>query len=739
MLLSDNVLYVEVRGEKIKTADDPAQGTSVIPSYFDTDQCIEKIISTVGSTLVVGVPLGLGKPNLLINALYQRARQDPEISLTILTALTLEVPQPKSDLEARFMGPLIERWFRGYPELDYARDRAARTLPPNVTIHEFFFAPGQFLHDARSQQQYISSNYTHIARDMLSRSTNVIMQMVSPGEGEHAGNVSLSCNPDVTLELVPKLRATGRPCIAIGEVNEDLPYMYGDADVNADFFDALFVPPQKSYTLFSAPKPSVSIADYMIGLYASTLVKDNGTLQVGIGSLGDAVTYCLCKRQSDNDKYRALVESVSNTQSRGLLESVGDDDVFTQGLYGATEMFIDGFLHLFDAGILKRRVYDDPLIQRLLNDELIDEGVNAKTLDTLEHHGGFTYPLNETSATRLKESGVLCDAVSIDALGLKIHSDHVRFDDNREKVRQFICAHALGERLANPTVMHGGFFLGDQTFYQRLRELTDEERALLKMTSVARINQLYRNEELDRLQRINSRFINTCLMVTLNGAVVSDGLDDMRVISGVGGQYNFVVMAHALDNSRSIIKLRSTYNDKGKPRSNIVVSYGNVTIPRHLRDIVVTEYGCADLRGCSDAECIAALLNIADSRFQAELLQAAKASGKIDASYQIPSEYRDNTPARLAAQVQPYSEQGWFAPFPFGTDLSDEEITLGKALKSLAADVRTSSGKARAFARALIKGSGQGQENLLARMSLDKPQGVTERITQRLVSAYLRQ
>jgi acyl-CoA hydrolase len=62
--------------------------------------------------------------------------------------------------------------------------------------------------------------------------------------------------------------------------------------------------------------------------------------------------------------------------------------------------------------------------------------------------------------------------------------------------------------------------------------------------------------------------------------------------------------------------------------SNIVWNYGHMTIPRILRDIVVTEYGIANLRSKSDKDIIAALLNVADSRFQAELLAKAKAAGK---------------------------------------------------------------------------------------------------------------
>ncbi len=97
---------------------------------------------------------------------------------------------------------------------------------------------------------------------------------------------------------------------------------------------------------------------------------------------------------------------------------------------------------------------------------------------------------------------------------------------------------------------------------------------------------------------------------------MSDGLADGRVVSGVGGQYNFVSMAHALPDARSILCVRTTRTSGGKTTSNIVWNYAHTTIPRHLRDIVITEYGIADLRGRTDHEVIAALLNVADSRFQ---------------------------------------------------------------------------------------------------------------------------
>src|SRR3546814_13102866 len=52
----------------------------------------------------------------------------------------------------------------------------------------------------------------------------------------------------------------------------------------------------------------VTAADYAIGLYTSTLIRDNGTLQLGIGSLGDAIVNALKLRHQQNPRYRSLIK-----------------------------------------------------------------------------------------------------------------------------------------------------------------------------------------------------------------------------------------------------------------------------------------------------------------------------------------------------------------------------------------------------------------------------------------------
>jgi hypothetical protein len=258
------------------------------------------------------------------------------------------------------------------------------------------------------------------------------------------------------------------------------------------------------------------------------------------------------------------------------------------------------------------------------------------------------------------------------------------------------------------------------------------EREQICMTGISYVNELYGQEELKRLQRKKARFVNTGLIVTLTGAVASDGFEDGRVLSGVGGQYNFVAMAHELEDGRSILMIRSTKEEDGEVRSNIRWSYGHVTIPRHLRDIVITEYGIADLRGRTDEEVIIALVEIADSRFQDGLVMEAKRAGKLSDQYRIPDHARNNRPEKLKALLSKYRERGLFKPFPFGTDLTDEEVVLRKALLILK---QTIQGKKLRLPRVAEIHKTIAIPNVahpyLERMMLEHPQTFKERLLQR--------
>ncbi|MDO9432323.1 MAG: acetyl-CoA hydrolase/transferase C-terminal domain-containing protein [Phenylobacterium sp.] len=605
--------------------------SGVAPARFDDPgKLVQAIIDQVGSHIVLGLPLGLGKANHVANALFARALADPSIKLHIFSALTLEAPRPKSELEARFLGPIIERLMGGYPSLAYAKAQRAGELPPNIEVDEFFFQAGTRLSVGSSQRSYIAANYTHAARYLLDRGVNVVAQLVAPRGQAADARYSLSCNTDITLDLLAARDAGRADFLLVGQTNQDLPFMPGDGDLSASRFTHMLDSPDCEFPLFAPPKEPVQDAHYAIGFQVAALVPDGGTLQIGIGSVGDAVSQALLIRHRQPEAFAGVVASLT----QGPVAIPQRFEAFDQGLYACSEMFVDCLLDLVRGGIVKREV--------------------------------------------------------------------------------------------DGAVLHGGFFLGPRAFYAALREMAGEDLAKLQMKSISFINELYGDEMRKREARIGGRFINTAMMATLMGAVISDGLEDGRVVSGVGGQYNFVAQAFALEDARSIIALNAVRGQGRKATSNIVWNYGHVTIPRHLRDIVVTEYGVADLRGKTDRDVVAAMLGVADSRFQPQLLAQAKAAGKIEPDYAIPAHQCDNRPERIARVLAGPKASGAAPLFPFGSDFNDVEMTLLPTLARL----KAAQGSPLELVQLALKGLRRPPDPALAlkleRLGLSRPQTAKE-------------
>ena len=710
----------------------------------DVGECVDAVLRRVGSNVVLALPLGIGKPNPLANEFYRRAARDASIDLTIVTALSLRKPVARTDLERRLLAPIVERVFGNYPELEYVHAMRRGDVPPNIRIIEFFLEPGSFLDAAHAQENYLSANYTHVVRDVMARGVNVIAHLMASRVTDGRTELSFGSNADVTGDLLPlvdEARRRGYDCVLIGQVHRQMPFMTGHAVIDPERFDWLVDDERYDYDLYGPPNPPIGTVDHAIGLHVSALVRDGGTLQVGIGELGDALVYALLLRHQQNPVYQEALRLLSPTPDAvALIESDGGRQAFTTGLYASTEMFIDQLLDLYRANVLRRRVYDSLPLERLLASGAITERIEADILEKLPH-AGVGPRLTREEFAELQRYGVFRrDVEYSDGRIRAVDGEWIAADLGDDRARARLAEQCLGRELQNGQVLHAGFFLGPRGFYAALRELAESDRRQFAMRGVAYVNQLYgADQELRILQRRDARFVNTTMMITLLGAAVSDGLADGRVVSGVGGQYNFVSMAHALPGARSILCVRSTRFSGGQLTSNLVWSYGHCTIPRHLRDIVVTEYGVAHLRGRTDREVIASLLNVTDSRFQETLLAQAKAARKIPADYRIPDVFRNNTPARLATALAGHRRGGFFSEYPFGTDLTAEEIVLARALKFLQARTAGRWGKLKTLIAAALQGAPQdAQRPLLRRLGLDSPNTREERVLRRLVSFALR-
>src|SRR3546814_19216386 len=93
-------------------------------------------------------------------------------------------------------------------------------------------------------------------------------------------------------------------------------------------------------------------------------------------------------------------------------------------------------------------------------------------------------------------------------------------------------------------------------------------------------------------------------------------------------------------------------------------NYGHCTIPRHLRDTCIDEYGIADLRGKNDEDCVIAMAGITEARHQQALVDTAKRDRKLRADFLIPSTWSRNTPGRLRATLAPFRADGTLPDYP---------------------------------------------------------------------------
>ncbi|WP_286174246.1 acetyl-CoA hydrolase/transferase C-terminal domain-containing protein [Rhodobacter sp. NTK016B] len=597
---------------------------SMGPVQADSEAIAEALISRCGPEIRLALPLGLGKPVTLVDALTRAVARRPDIRLSIVTALTLEPPNADEGMAKRFLGPARTRLFGDYPVPYYAQLLREGRLPDNIEVAEFFMLAGRWLGVEQAQRHYIASNYTH-ALDVVRRwQPNLVLQLLAE---EPEGALNLACNTDITADLLRDRQAGRLDFILAGETNAKLPAMPGPAATISHTELDYLLRDAPDFDLFSVVKRPVGLAEHAIGLQVAGMIRDGGTLQIGIGAIGDAVAHAMIAR------HEGRIDAMTSGRpfAARIPSDLSERGSFRTGLYCVTEMLVDGLLHLFEAGVIRREV----------------------------------------------------DGAAI----------------------------------------HAGFFVDCRDFYKRLAAMPPETRTRLQMVPVSFTNQLYGEEGAKRAARQDARFVNSAMKATLLGGIVSDATSDGREVSGVGGQFNFIEQAFALDGARAIITLPSTRESGGEVRSNIVWDHPHESVPRAYRDVVVTEYGVADLRGRRDEEVVRAMLRVADSRFQPDLVAQAKKAGKLPDDFTLPEDWTRNTPEALAAWLGPKA----LPDFPFGTDFTPVEQRLLPALDRLS--------QAQASRRVLaglvwdgLRADHKPHAEALERMGLDRPAGTQERL-----------
>ncbi len=208
-------------------------------------------------------------------------------------------------------------------------------------------------------------------------------------------------------------------------------------------------------------------------------------------------------------------------------------------------------------------------------------------------------------------------------------------------------------------LLTGAFIVGGEELYRYVDDNPD-----VWMTEVHETNNKDYITELPKFHGINST-----LQMDLFSQASAEGffLNDRFVqYTGMGGQFEFQESGMKSEGGKSILCLRSSFrNEKGEPlMSNIVPVLRNVVgVTRNKMDCVVTEYGWRQLRFASIEERARAMIELADSAFQEELVRAARDMGLVRSGYTVPEKYSNNTYESLLEQFGDIARAN---PYPLG-------------------------------------------------------------------------
>ncbi|HEX6388403.1 MAG TPA: acetyl-CoA hydrolase/transferase C-terminal domain-containing protein [Solirubrobacteraceae bacterium] len=208
---------------------------------------------------------------------------------------------------------------------------------------------------------------------------------------------------------------------------------------------------------------------------------------------------------------------------------------------------------------------------------------------------------------------LLCDS---DRGGFGLHTE--MFTDGCMRLHE--CGKVVNRKGQYDGVSVTTFAFGSETLYAFLED--NDEIAFLPVEIVNAPDVIARNEKMVT--------INGALAVDIHGQVVADTIEGGQY-SGIGGAEDFTSSGGLTVAGRSLLCMPSTVQVGGELRSRIVPWFGAgtvITTPRHQVDVVVTEYGAAELEGKTVHQRGDALAAIAHPDFRDELMEAADRASK---------------------------------------------------------------------------------------------------------------
>lgn len=218
-----------------------------------------------------------------------------------------------------------------------------RGLPDRegVTHVTPFVGPGV---RSSSRLEYVPARLSLVP--LLFGSTHVPDLVLLHTTGPRDGRVSLGIEVNVLPAAIEQARRVGG--LVVAQVNEHMPWTYGDAEISTDQIDfAVHVDEQ---LIGPSVRRLAGVAE-TIGERIAGLVPDGATLQLGIGAVPDATVASLARRRGLRIWTEMFSDGVLDLERAGSLDV--DRPLVASFLFGSPELYawVDG-----NPRVLMRRI-----------------------------------------------------------------------------------------------------------------------------------------------------------------------------------------------------------------------------------------------------------------------------------------------------------------------------------------------------------------------------------------------
>jgi 4-hydroxybutyrate CoA-transferase len=158
-----------------------------------------------------------------------------------------------------------------------------KTIDGHINHLSGFFSPGGRAQGKPGQSDFIPFMSSDSALKISSMADVFICQVTPPNK---QGYVNFGLTNFYSLDTIRIGRGSGKQRLTVGEVNDQMPVVFGDNWLHISQFD-LFV--ENSMKMPAVTRPTPGVKEAKIGQYVLELINDGDTIQMGFGGIPEVV------------------------------------------------------------------------------------------------------------------------------------------------------------------------------------------------------------------------------------------------------------------------------------------------------------------------------------------------------------------------------------------------------------------------------------------------------------------